>query len=516
MTATTRPPFDLLRVPVLGRVLRHRQGRLLLQIPFLAAALLLAYDGFTGRQNAAQNLATVGAWVHYRGLVVIALLLVGNLFCMGCPFTLPRTLARRFVRPRRRFPARLRNKWVAAASLVGLFFAYEWLNLWASPLLTAWVIVAYFAASFILEFLFDESPFCKYVCPLGTFNYVYSTGAPMRIAAKNPDVCKTCVGKECVNGSFSMQPVVRVDEIPVLAASPVSGETPSQPATISKTVVHDRRGVLGCGTELFVPQIKSSMDCVICLDCARACPHDNVALSVQRPFRAWFDPAAWPKRWDLITLVMLLASFGIVNAFGMTPPVYDLITGIATPLGMTADGAVTPLGEGVALAVIFAVLGVLLPLGALRLAAFASRKLAATKFSYTDRDVAAAFMPAFIPLGFAVWIAHYAFHFLTGALTIIPVFQSVLLDHNITLLGQPNWTLGGITDMTFIGVLQFAVVVGGMALSLLIAERAASRLYKRRAMPGLLPFALLLLVMMLAALAIFTLPMEMRGTVFFD
>ena len=141
---------------------------------------------------------------------------------------------------------------------------------------------------------------------------------------------------------------------------------------------------------------------------------------------------------------------------------------------------------------------------------------ASTKFVYTDRDVAAAFTPAFIPLGFVVWIAHYGFHFLTGALTIVPVFQAFLIDHGVTFLGEPDWTLSGMTDTSLIGVMQFAVVVGGMALSLLVAERAASRLYKRRAMPGLIPFALLLLIMMLATLFVFTQPMEMRGTALFN
>lgn len=505
MAASPRYAFDVLRLPLIGGLLRRPNGRLLLQIPFFALAVLLAYDGFTGYQNAAQNLATVGAWVHYRGLVVMALLLVGNLFCMGCPFTLPRTLGRRFARNPRRFPARLRNKWLAIVAIIALFLAYEWLNMWASPLITAWVIVAYFAASFIIEMLFDESAFCKYICPLGTFNFVYSTGAPLQITARNPEICKSCVGRECVNGSFSREPVIRIDEIAI------AGEAPVQ-----KTVIHDRHGVLGCGTQLFVPQMKSSMDCVMCLDCARACPHDNVALAARRPFRAWFDPAAWPKRWDMILLMVILAAAGIVNAFGMTPPVYDLIGAIARPLGMVDNGVVTSAGEFVALALIFAVLGVILPAVLTKGAAWLSRKLANTKFNYTDRDVAAAFAPAFIPLGFAIWIAHYAFHFLTGALTIIPVLQTFLLDHNITLLGNPDWSLGGVNDLTAVGVLQFIVVIGGMALSLLIAERAASRLYKRRSMPGLIPFALLLLAGMVAALLIYTLPMEMRGTVFFD
>ncbi len=57
-----RPPvlFDVLRIPLLGRVLKWRYGRLVFQLPLLAIALLLSYDGFTGAQLASQNLATVG------------------------------------------------------------------------------------------------------------------------------------------------------------------------------------------------------------------------------------------------------------------------------------------------------------------------------------------------------------------------------------------------------------------------------------------------------------------------
>ncbi|MCA9871056.1 MAG: hypothetical protein KC487_11865, partial [Anaerolineae bacterium] len=90
-----KPAFDLLRVPGLGRLLRWRWGRLVFQLSLAVVAAVMIYDGLTGPKLAPQNLATVAAWVHYRGLVVLALLLAGNLFCMSCPFTLPRTLARR-------------------------------------------------------------------------------------------------------------------------------------------------------------------------------------------------------------------------------------------------------------------------------------------------------------------------------------------------------------------------------------------------------------------------------------
>ena len=75
-------------------------------------------------------------------------------------------------------------------------FLYEWLDLWAGPALTAWVIIGYFLGAFVLELLFAESPFCKYICPLGTFNFVGSTVSPTQITVRDRDVCRACPGKE--------------------------------------------------------------------------------------------------------------------------------------------------------------------------------------------------------------------------------------------------------------------------------------------------------------------------------
>lgn len=546
------PPgaLDLLRVPVIGRLMKSRNGRLILQIPFLLAAALIVYDGFTGSALASQNLATVVPWVHFRGFAVIVLLLIGNLFCMGCPFTLPRTLARRFIRPGRRFPRILRNKWLAVAGLLLLFFSYEWLNFWASPLLTAWLVVAYFALSFALEFLFDESPFCKYVCPLGSFNFVYATVSPAKIEARDPEVCKTCVGKECVNGSFVPLAGIMAPVMPSVsvgtqraAPSPLPVDTPSaaltpnpsssgrggQAAAVPSISISEIDGraslaptppsslprVLGCPTELFVPQIKSNLDCTHCLDCARACPYDNVALVVRRPGRVLFTPEAWPKRWDVIALIASITGFAVVNAFGMVPPVYEFIRGVAGALG--AVGETVPLwAEGVALLILFILGGIIVPMGAVAGAAVIGRTLTRTASKISLRDTAAAFSPALIPVGLSIWGAHYGFHFLTGALTIIPVFQTFLLDHGITLLGSPDWTLGGIQDLNLIALIQIAMMVGGLGVGLLVAERASVRLYRRDSFVGLMPWALLLLVTTVLAFAVFSQPMEMRGTVYFD
>lgn len=495
--------FDILKLPVVGRVLRWRYGRLVLQVPFLLIALLLIYDGLTGPQRAAENLATVIPWVHYRGVVVLALLLAGNLFCMGCPFTIPRTLAKRLSIRGRRFPRFLRNKWLAIVSLFMLFFLYEFLDMWSSPALTAWVIVAYFVASFALEAFFSESAFCKYVCPLGTFNFVYATASPTQITPRDADLCKSCVGKECINGSYAPAPVIRVDQIPI------GGEV------VAKTIEHGPKGTLGCGTDLFVPQIKSNLDCTLCLDCARACPHDNVALMVRTPGRELLQPEAWPKRWDISLLVVGMVALGLVNAFGMVPPVYDFMQNMANTLGLTAVGLSDSAIELIVLGLIFLVGGLLLPVALVVLAAQFTRQITGTQAKYSRRDTVAAFAPSFIPIGLGVWIAHYGFHFLIGIFTVIPAFQAFLIDHRITVLGStPSWGLTGL-DANAITLIQVVALLGGFLWSMVIAQRTALRLYRRQATVGLLAWAMLFLVITGIALWIFSQPMEMRGTILF-
>jgi len=479
---------DVLRLPLVGRLLRGRYGRLMLQAAFALVALAMVIDGIWGPQSAARNLATVTPWVHLRGIVVLALLLAGNLICMGCPFTLPRTLAKRLSVRGCRFPQRLRGKWLAIFSLFALFFAYEYLDLWASPWLTAWLILAYFAASFLLEAVFTESAFCKYVCPLGSFNMVYSTLSPTRISVKSQDVCARCVGHECVNGSYAREAVIRVDEIPIGA-----GDEGRQ-----KEVAHGPGGALGCGTELFAPRMRGNMDCTMCLDCVRACPHDNVSLFTRDPGAELSRADSWSRRWDMSLLVIALAFMGLSNAFGMVPPYYALQEELALTLGITS--------EFVALLLIFAMGNLLLPVVAVVAAAWLGRRL--TRFRKRDslRDTVAAFAPAFVPVGFGIWFAHYSFHLLVGPGLIVPVVQEFFG-------GAGDWGRWSFSlDVNLIGLIQLIVLIAGFLWSLRLAQKTALRLYRRKALLGMLPWALVFTLMMLAAWQIFSLPMEMRGT----
>ena len=65
--------FDLLRVPVVGRLLTKKHARTLLQIPVFIVSVAMIAHGLFGPPLAPKNLATTFTWIHFRGLLVFVL-----------------------------------------------------------------------------------------------------------------------------------------------------------------------------------------------------------------------------------------------------------------------------------------------------------------------------------------------------------------------------------------------------------------------------------------------------------
>ena len=195
--------MDVLQWPLVGRLLRWRHARTSLQLVLLAAAAVVVLHGLFGPDIAPGNLATVLTWVHYRGLLVIALLAAGNFFCAGCPFVLVRDWGRRLHAPARLWPKRLRGKWIAIVLFVAVLFAYELFDLWALPRGTAYLVLAYFGAALAIDTVFKGATFCKHLCPIGQFNFVASTLSPLELQIREPATCQACRTSDCIAGRRS-------------------------------------------------------------------------------------------------------------------------------------------------------------------------------------------------------------------------------------------------------------------------------------------------------------------------
>ena len=447
-----RRPFDLLRVPVAGALLRARYGRRALQAILLTLAVAVIADGLLGHPMAPMNLAGVLPWTYGRALIVGALLAAGNLFCMACPFTLPRELGRRLGFATRYWPHVLRTKWLAAGLLILFFWSYEAFGIWESPKLTAWILVGYFVAAFAVDTFFRGASFCKYLCPIGQFNFVSSLVSPLEVRVRSRDACTACSTHDCIRGNPQQR---------------------------------------GCELHLFLPRKAGNMDCTFCLDCVKACPHDNVGILTIAPGR---DLARDPIRSSL-------------GRFSRRPDIAALALVVVFSAFASAAAMVVPVAAWRDRAAL-----VLAPAFLLGAAMVAGRAHAAK----AGRELFCRFSLALVPLGLAMWGAHLLFHLSTGWSTGWPVAQRAAGDLGARWVGTPRWTASAPIFAPHVTLaIQVLLLDAGVLLSLYVGWRIA-RSYAKRAQDALLllaPWAVVAALLYAAGIWIFLQPMQMRGMV---
>jgi ferredoxin len=491
LKSVNAPQFDLLRVPIVGSILSWRHARTILQIPLLLLGVVMILHGLLGPTLAPKNLATVLTWIHFRGVLVLVLLCAGNFFCLACPFMLVRNIARRLFRPRFNWPVELRNKWISVALFVVILFTYELFDLWSSPWWTAWLAVSYFVAVLVIDGFFKHASFCKFVCPIGQFNFIASTLSPLEVKVREQSVCDRCTTKDCIRGRRAVP------------SGPAASRADSRTLGNATPFVILQRG---CELALYQPRKVGNMDCTFCLDCVYACPHDNVGVTSRLPaVELMADPIRsgigyFSRRKDIAALAIVFSFGALLNAFGMVSPVYGVEAWLGKLLSVSQ--------EAPELGIIFAAFLVLEPAVLLGAAAWLTRALGGSKMAFVP--LAVRYSYALVPLGFGMWLAHYGFHFFTGILTIVPVTQTAFASLGIHILGAPLWSWTGL-PIRFVQPIELGFLLLGFAGSLLVVHHLAEEDCATQPMRAFLPWAAVCLFVGLASVWLMFQPMEMRA-----
>src|SRR6266536_2941940 len=466
-----RAPVDLLSLPLIGSVLRWPHFRRSVQAVMFLLAIIVVADGLFGPQMGAMNLAGVLPWTHWRGLSVIALLAMGNVFCMACPFNFVRDLGRRLLPASWLWPRRLRSKWIAISLLFVFFWAYDAFALWDSPRWTAWMIVGYFTAALLVDGLFKGASFCKYVCPIGQYQFIQSLISPVEVGVRSLDVCRTCKTHDCLRGNDKQR---------------------------------------GCELQLFQPQKTSNTNCTFCLDCVHACPHQNVSLLATLPgtqvvrIEGRKRSLRWFRRFDGAVLIFLL----VFAAFGNAGSMMESVQRQEQALQMTLHRGSFHLILFVSFLFALVVVPAMLVSGSVSLAKILSGR------HIKWRESVSTFAQAFVPLGFSMWLAHFSYHLVNGALTAVPVIQRAARSTGLSILGKPDWSLSAsMSSFDWLPSVQLLMLGLGLLLTLYIGWRLASsfRLKFARTLGMAAPWAVLALVLYAAGVWIVFQPMQMRG-----
>ena len=189
------------------------------------------------------NLAGVVPWTYWRGARrARRCSSPATSSASACPFMLPRDLARRLRPPRRAWPRALRTKWLAVALLVALPLGLRRsFALWDDPArdgLAARRLLRGRARRRRASSAARASASTS--ARSASSSSCTSLASPLEVAVREPDVCATCTTHDCLRGNASA-PRLRARAVPARRRS-------------------------------------GNLDCTFCLDCVRACPHDNVGI----------------------------------------------------------------------------------------------------------------------------------------------------------------------------------------------------------------------------------------------
>lgn len=460
--------IDLLRViPGLARMLRWPPARFLAQAGFAALFALVIAAGLFGNQNPALNLAPMLTWtIWWTGLIVL-IMVAGKTWCYVCPWdAVAGWLERGRLWGRGEglslglpWPRAFRSIWPATV----LFLLLTWIELgWGvtmRPRVTAYLALGMFAMAFACALLFDRKAFCRYGCLVGRISGMYALFGSLEVRARDKTVCKTCPTKDCYRGN--------------------------------------ERGD-GCPTSEFLGAMDLNTYCIMCGECLKTCPEDNVALNV----RPWGTDLLKPgrPRSDEAYLALLMLSITAFHGLTMTPRWEELTTWIAGATGLDA-WAVFSVG-------MTGVLGgpILIYAALVGLSRALTRERAVPYRTYFIR-----YAYALLPIALFYHLAHNAEHLLMEGPKVVRLLSDPF-GFGWDVLGTASMAVPPLISLHTLWYVQVGLVLGGHLYSLWIADHTARHLFPARgaAFRSQIPMLIGMVLFSVFSLWLLKQPMVMR------
>ncbi len=415
--------IELTRNPFIKNALKSRYPQLAVFIVMLVGYIFAILAGLIGTPVGSHNFSIVFVWIAWWAiLILVAVPFFGRGWCAVCPIPLPGEWLQRGAvltppekRPKwlnLRVPKMFRNIWLQNISflLLALFSSV----LLTTPNITGIVLAAMLFAAIGLSAIFERRAFCRYLCPVGGFIGLYSQTAPIELRIKDKQICVTCEGKPCYNGS---------------------------------------QAGYGCPWDVFPGGLTKNTYCGLCMECIRTCPHDNIAINL-RPFSA--DLAKPSTRMDEAFKAFIMLGSAMIYAGVLLGP-WGEFKDAAYSVGSSAWFAYAI----VFLAIIFVILPGSFTLGILD-----------TKNTLPLKQRFASLSTALIPLGLMFWVAFSLSFVLTNASYIVAALSDPLgLGWNLFGTANAVWQ-----PMLFsiLAPAQTLALVGGLTWSARTAQKAAN------------------------------------------
>jgi ferredoxin len=465
--------FNLLTLSWLKAWLKQPWSKFSLQLPVFLVFCLIIYAGLFG--HAIINIAPILTWTIWWAGLIFLILLLGKAWCVVCPWDFVATIFQQ-LKPfgvakepftlGMKWPRWLKNIYLA----MGLFILLTWFELGfkvtSSPRFTALLGIIMVVLAVAPAMIFGKKPFCKYGCLVGRISGLYAMFSPIEVRSAEPSVCAMCRTKDCYSGNARGNP---------------------------------------CPTSLVVSQLKENTYCLLCAECVRSCPHDNVAINV-RPFATdllRFKTARNDEAWLAVILLALTSFHGLtMTSVWDSASGWSVIGFLQTALGLSRLSAFS-LGMGL-------VNGFLILMYAL--ICIITQRVAGNP-AVSTKTIFLHYAYSILPIALFYHIAHNGMHFLMEGQLVIPLLSDPL-GQGRNYLGTALWQLAPLVSAQGIWVLQVCFVVIGHISGIIIGHHVSRRLYAipQQAIRSLIPMLIGMVFFSSVSLWLMQLDMKMRSS----
>jgi len=234
------------------------------------------------------NLTTLLIWGLWWPAMIAVALGFGRAWCMVCPAELASRLGhevgRRVGWRGLRLGRWMRAGWLVVLAYLALQILVSGVSLHRVPHRTSLMLIVMFATALLVGLVFREPrAFCEGFCPARALLSVYGRYTPVQLDVRDPEVCEQCRTRDCVAQRNRFK--------------------------------FDGRS---CPSLLRPFDRQQSDGCVLCLQCAKICPQENVGLGI-------VQPEAASRRHRLLrpfeaVFVMIVAGFVAHEVVGVVKP----------------------------------------------------------------------------------------------------------------------------------------------------------------------------------------------------
>lgn len=466
--------FNLLEIASLKRLLQSKYIQPVLQIPLLAVFIILLFLAFFDIQDSSKNLSVIVIWTLWWTGIIFTFVLVGRLWCVMCPVGALAEWTSRIFKPRRQFPSKLQNLWLANLFFVLLTWLDIQIGVVRNPMVTGSLLIGITAAAVGIGMRFERRTFCRYLCPIGGLIGIYAMFSAVELRSKDSEVCRKHNRKDCYLGN--------------------------------------KRGH-GCPMFETVPQMDSNNVCNFCGECIKCCPRNNITLRVRSFFKdAW---TTRQKSLDEAALAVVLVGVIIFVTGDMLEPWAGWMESAMQLFPADFFGIeYTYTVEVITKSILYFSVSLLLIPGLILMAAALSNCVVGEKNHNGLKETFIKFGYMFIPIGLSMHLAHNTGHLLNESGSLIPAIQRVLNKYTSLHIGEPDWNMAvsPLMHPAYLYWIQMGLLLVFFVFALQAGYRLATVYYQDRtsSLKAVMPMIAIAFVLMTANVWLLNLPMAPR------